>query len=195
MVVQGVRDDHRAGQVDAVEKGDEGRDLVALPVELPLGEDMAAVGHRGDDSDGEPPDGARAAECLAVDGDDLASGGRGLAFLEEVAYGAVECVAVHGGQGETDGRGVGRPDQTGQRSGRNRAGPGRAAGVGDPLCDRRDRGVAGQNGGGSGGEQGRPRVTDAATGSQVRYCGQITLQVSERFQRGRVGGAPQFPEV
>ena len=73
--VQGVRGDHRARQVDAVEKGDEGRDLVALPIDLPLGEDMAAVGHRGDHSDGRPPGGAGATECLAVDGDDLGVGG------------------------------------------------------------------------------------------------------------------------
>jgi len=127
------------------EKGDEGRDLVALPVDLSWSEDPAAVGHRGDHSDGPQACGARAAECPAVDGDDLASRRWGLAFLEEVADGAVEAVTVHSGQDETDGRGVGRPDQAGQRIGTEpEQGQDALWRVGDPLSDRGERGGAGR---------------------------------------------------
>lgn len=108
--VQGVGGDHGIGQVDAVQERGEGRDLVALAVDLALGEDLSAVGHGGDQGGGSPAGGAGAAECLAVDGDDLSSRGRGLASLEEGAEGAIKGVAVCGGQDEPDGRCVGRAD-------------------------------------------------------------------------------------
>ena len=42
--VQGVRRDDGIGQVDAVQERGEGRDLVALPVDLSLREDEAGAG-------------------------------------------------------------------------------------------------------------------------------------------------------
>lgn len=49
--VQGVGGDDRAGQVDDVQQGLEGGDLVALVRDLPLGEDMTGVVHRGEKRD------------------------------------------------------------------------------------------------------------------------------------------------
>ncbi|WP_156110846.1 hypothetical protein [Streptomyces adustus] len=55
--------------------------------------------------------------------------------------------------------------------------------------------LGGQNGGGRRGEQGRPWVTDAATGPRVRHRGQITPQVSGCLQQGWAGGFPQLLEA
>ncbi len=129
--------DHCLGRVDAVRERGEGRDLVALAVDLPLGQDLSVVGHCSDQGGGRLVSGAGAAECPAVDGDGPATGGRGLAFLEGASDGPVQGVAVRGSQDEADGRGVGRPEQGGQRVG---AEPGQGQDglrrVGDPLTDR-----------------------------------------------------------
>lgn len=91
---------------------------------------------------------------------------------------------------------MGRADQAGQRVGAEpEQGQDALRGVGDPLTDCRDRGGAGQNGGGRSSEQGRPWMTDAATGPRVKYCGQITPQVSGLLQQGWAGGVPQLAEA
>lgn len=63
--VQRVGGDDRAGQVDAVQQGPEGGDLVALVGDLTLGQDVTGVVHRGEQGD-VPGDGgcvSRAGPC------------------------------------------------------------------------------------------------------------------------------------
>jgi hypothetical protein len=71
--LQGVGGGHGISQVDAAQEQDEGWNLVAFPVDLSLGGDLAAVGHGGDQDGGRPLGVAGATECLTVDGDDLSS--------------------------------------------------------------------------------------------------------------------------
>jgi hypothetical protein len=93
--VQGVGGDDRAGQVDGVQQGLEGGDLVAFVGDLALGEDVTGVVHCGEQRDVRGRGGAQATEGLAVDSDRQQSGaGRGGAGGEEGADGPVQGVAI-----------------------------------------------------------------------------------------------------
>jgi len=137
--VQGVGGDDRAGQVDGVQQWPEGGDLVAIVGDLPLGEHMTGVVHRGKQRDVRGRGGARAAQGLAVDGDRPQPGGHSGSGAggEERSDCPVQGVAIEMDEEAAQGVGVGNAHRAGQRvdgEAESPAGPHR--GVRDPFRDR-----------------------------------------------------------
>jgi hypothetical protein len=165
--VESIGVDHSAVEIEGVEQGPEGGDLVALVGDLPLGEDPAGVVHRGQQSDRGTAGCARAAQGFAVHRDCLSCRRmtvrfrRGRTAIKEVlADRGVQGIAV-GPQEQAAERGlVRRADDPGQR-----VGPVAEAGqdllrcVRRPLPDRERRLRPGQDRGRRGGQQRDGRQT------------------------------------
>jgi hypothetical protein len=94
--VQRICSDHRSGQVDAVQRGGEHRDLVRVRLDGDLRQDHAVtVIERSQQMSARTVRGARAAQCLAVHRDDPPRArSRGRAVLGPAAARVIQGLSV-----------------------------------------------------------------------------------------------------
>jgi hypothetical protein len=194
-----VEGHHRAGQVQRVQQRPERGDLVALDVDLTLGQHDAVVTQSGDQVDAAAVGANRSAQGLAVHRNRsphragrrvsvLAGGaGGGGTIGEPAADRRVERVAVdvlqHPAHGRLAGRSAG-PVRITQSSTTAEQQPVR--GISGPLGDRGERLRSGQDRAGGDRQDIRQWVTAAPAAARVGHAGQPGQKVGQFVGAGRI---------
>ena len=178
MRLQRIGRDHRVGEIQVGQQWPEPGDLARRAVDLALGNHRTGgVDHHGEQVD-LPAVAAGAPQGLAVHRDRTSTPvGHGAAVGQPGADGGGQRLGVQAGQGAAD-RGLcrHRPEVGGVASSAER-GTDRLGRVSGPLGDRGQRARAGQDCGGSHGQDRHQWVAAATEASRVVDGGQVAKQV------------------